>query len=121
MVAPGTVITVDPGKTIKIDVEFTYVGTRLRETLYGVLYAGVEDEISGSANTAAVDTEVDILKPTIMRGSVVIPVPNRPGETFGILTKLGNIAKAKIADVVKITGAPAPTVTNFKITGYNVV
>ena len=121
MVAPGTVITVDPGQTIKIAVEFTYVGTRLRETLYGVLYAAVEDEISGSAGTAVVDTEVDIPEPVGMKGSVVIPVPNRPGETFGILTKLGNIAKAKIPDVVKITGVPAPTVTKFKITGYNVV
>lgn len=124
MVTPGTVITVDPGEEIEIDVEFTYEGPHLRETLYGVLYGytlGYVDEVGGSANTAVVDTEVDILTPTAMKGSVVIPVPNRPGETFGILTKLGNIASDKIDDVVKIAGAPAPTVTKFRITGYSKV
>lgn len=121
MVTPGTAITVAPGDQIHIDIDFTYQGPRLRETLYGVLYAAVEDEISGSANTAAVDTQVDIPDPKTMSGSVVIPVPNRPGETFGILTKLGNIAKHKIPNVVTITGVGAPTVTSFRITGYHKV
>lgn len=121
MVARGTKITADPGQHIHIDVAFTYQGPRLRETLYGVLYTGVENEISGSAETAVIDTLEDVLTPSLVEGAVVIPVPKRWGETFGILVKLGNIAKDKVPDVVTITGVPAPTVTGFKIKGYYVV
>ena len=118
MATPGTKNTVDPGNTIRINVEFNYQGPAYRETLYGVLYAGVEDEISGSAGTAALDIP-ESFQPTVIKGSYVeIPVPDRWGETFGILVKLGNIAKDKVPDVVVISGVPTPTVTGFKIISY---
>ena len=116
---PPTQITKDPGDTIRIDVEFTYQGPAYRETLYGVLYAGVEDEISGSAGTSALDIPESIDLTKITGSFVEIPVPNRAGETFGLLTKLGNIAKDKVPNVVVIRGVPpSPQVTGFKITSY---
>lgn len=126
LVSPGTRIKVTPGDTIRVDVEFTYQGPAWRETLYGALYGytfGRIDEVSGGAGRSAVDIP-DTPLPGIVPAYVLVPVPQRTGETFGIYAKLGNILSRYWDDVIEIVEEapppPPPTLINFGLTVSNI-
>lgn len=122
LVAPGSKLQVDPGDTIRVLVEFTYVGPDFRETLYGALYAGEWgvtdiDEVSGGTATKGWDIPATPTPTTIRDMYVDVPVPNRPGETYGIYVKLGNVQNVRGYDnVIEIRAVQE--VTGLRIAGY---
>lgn len=111
LVSPGTKIQVSPGDTVHVDVDFDYQGPAWRETLYSALYGytwGQIDEVAGGAGASAIDIPYTPA-PGIVRAYVLVPVPNRPGETFGIYAKLGNILSRYWDDAIEIVEeAPPP-------------
>ena len=121
LVTPGSKLLVNVGDTIKVEVAFTYQGPAWRETLYSALYKrtlGMVDEVSGGAGSMGWDiSKADVPSP-VTGCYVLVPVPNRPGETFGIYAKLGNILSSYYDNVIEVSGVAAPIVTNFKVTGY---
>lgn len=123
LVTPGSKLQVDPGDTIRVPVEFTYVGPDFRETLYGALYAGQWgvtdiDEVSGGTATKGWDIPAKTTPTTVTGMYVDVPVPNRPGETYGIYVKLGNVICEKGYDnVIEIRAVQE--VTGLRIVGYS--
>jgi len=117
LAVPGQVLQVNVGDTIEVNVAFDYLGPNWRETLYAALYKpsiwDPHDEVSGGSNAVAVDIPIAYTTtPTI--SSVDIPVPNRPGETFGLYAKLGNILSQYCDNSIQIVTGTIP------ITGVNV-
>ena len=125
LATPGTKVKVNPGDTIRVMVEFTYVGPDFRETLYGALYSGRWgvtdiDEVSGGTATKGWDIPAKTTPTTIPGMYVDVPVPNRPGKTYGIYVKLGNvICEQGYDDVIEIQAVEA--VTGLRIVGYSQV
>lgn len=121
-VPPG-VLAVDPGDKIRVNVEFWYRGPAYRETLYAALYKGTWpgpiDEVSGGAGAKGWDIAA-AADWVIVRGLyVIVPVPGRPGETFGLYAKLGGWPPDGYDNVIEVAGIPpAPEVKNLKITSY---
>lgn len=110
VVPPGK-LSVSPGESIKVSIEFSYMGPAWRETLYGALYKrtlGMIDEISGAWDS------VDVSIPEtpvwgIVSAELNIPVPERPSETVGIYAKLGGAVFSKYwDDVIEITEEVPP-------------
>jgi len=124
LVIPGTKIQVSPGQTIRLNVEFTYEGPAWRETLYGALYGytfGRIDEVAGGAGASSVDVPYTPV-PGIVPAYVLVPVPQRIGETFGIYAKLGNILSRYWDDVIEIVEVtpPPPTLIYFGLAISNI-
>ena len=94
LAVPGQILQVNVGDTIRVNVAFDYLGPGWRETLYAALYKASwwdpHDEVSGGSNAVAIDVPLSYTTRSIT-SFVDIPVPNRPGETFGLYAKLGNI------------------------------
>ena len=120
LVSPGSKLTVDPGDQIRVNVQFGYRGPAWRETLYSALYVrqwwGI-DEVSDGAGASSVDIPETPEKVNIA-AYVLVPVPNRPGETFGIYAKLGNIPSNYWDNVIEVSEEappPSPEVKDLQI------